>query len=86
MNLPSVAGRDAAGCLLPCCLGPHVGIYKMGGRRRETAISCWIYHLSLGKDMQHIQGKGERGRKLMSNTSQSRGNSLSSLGKTGGQR
>lgn len=86
MNLPSVAGRDAAGCLLPRCLGPHAGIYKTGGRRRETVFSCRIYHLSLGKDMQHIQGKGERGRKLMSNTSQSRGNSLSSLGKTGGQR
>ena len=86
MNCPPVAGRDTAGCLLPCRLGPHVGIYKMGGRRRETVFSCCIYHLSLGKDMQRTQGKGERGRKLMGNTSQSRGNSLSSLGKTGGQR
>ena len=61
MNCPPVAGRDAAGCLLPCRLGPHVGIYKMGGRRRETVFSCCIYHLSLGKDMQRTQGKGEKG-------------------------
>lgn len=59
MNCPPVAGRDAAGCLLPCRLGPHVGIYKMGGRRRETVFSCCIYHLSLGKDMQRTQGKGK---------------------------